>query len=134
MFLHPISTTSITSGAAYSYSDEIDLRHKHNDDKNLSLVGNICSNSASGLLNVIAAICNTSGGTFATFITASGASTLIVGGTSSTGQFSNGSYIVPLTIAPGGGVTLPLKGVPVIKFGFQCTQADCDVSFYLAVG
>lgn len=134
MFLHPISTTSVVSGTAYTYSDEIDLRHKYNDDKNLALICDIRTNNASGILNVVPAISYTSGGTFVSFVTASGSSKLITSGTSSTGVTSNGSYFIPLTIVTSSGNTIPLKGVPVIKFGFQSFQATCEVSAYLAVG
>lgn len=134
MFLHPISITSVVSGTGYTYCNEIDLRRKYYDDKNLSLFCHITSNGASGQLNVVPVVGNTSGTTFSSFITAGGTSTIILSGTSATGPNSNGTYIIPLTIVPYSGLTISLKGVPVIKFGFNCIQADCDVSAFLAVG
>jgi len=139
MFLHPISTTDVVSAAlastpSYAYSDEIDLRRKYFDDKNLALICNITTNNASGILDVISAIGHTSGGTFATFITASGSSKLITSGTSATGLASDGAYFIPLMIVPVSGLTIPLRAAPIIKFGFICRQADIGVSAFLAIG
>jgi len=122
------ASLSSTSSITFSYTDAIALTNKYYDDKNLALkvdiqcYANTGLSTDSGQLSVFPAISDISGGTYTTFVTSSGTSLIIAGGTSVSGLESNGSYFIPLTIVPGSGITESLRSVPFIKFGYRSFQ------------
>ena len=138
MFTYDVGLNSATSGLSYVYSSAINLQHKHNDDKNLTLrcqvVPAISSSSSQLYLTYSMAHNIASGTTFGNVITGSGTSLILSSGTSEGGEAGNGCYNIPLTIVPHSGVTLPLKGIPAIKIGAKTNRATQDISMILMVG
>jgi hypothetical protein len=143
MFAYPISVTSLTSAAvgtdpSYTYSDEIDLMAKRHDRSRLSLhlaLGNDAGSSAQ--VSVVGAIAAQSGATFANFITGSGTSLILQSATTSggSGNGTNGSYFVPITIVPTSGSTLALTGASYVKLGFLAAFDDVTTMLaHLIVG
>ena len=138
MFTYDVGLNSATSGLSYVYSSAINLQHKHNDNKNLTLYCNEITDTtttSSQLYLTYSIAYNTgSGTTFGNVITGSGTSLILSGGTQTGGEAGNGCYNIPLTIVPHTGVTIPLKGIPAIKIGAKTNRATQGVSMILMVG
>ena len=139
MFSFPIEITSVVSAAAtvassYAYSKEIDLTRKWFDNRRLTLRIDVLTDSASGELSIAPAISARSGSTFTNFVTVTGTSLCLTGGTSTGGEAGNGTYVIPLTISPVAGSYDLLTGVTFLKFGFCASYNDIDMSAYLMVG
>ncbi len=140
--VYDVSTESAVSAKTYAYSNPINLLQKWHDNKYIAVKLDVSGTTPSGTsaeVDVNFLVGNSSGGTFAAVVTGSGTSKIIASGTSSGGEYENGSYYVPLTMFfPQGSGTSPvaiaLKGVPFIKIGTLATKASTSVQLQLVVG
>uniref|UniRef100_A0A6M3IDY7 Uncharacterized protein n=1 Tax=viral metagenome TaxID=1070528 RepID=A0A6M3IDY7_9ZZZZ len=146
MFTIPITVggsaaISSTSTNTVTYTDPIPLVAKWFDEKFLALKVDIKTyvtagiNTDSGQLQISPMIAEASGGTYVTFIQGNSGTTLVItGGTSATGDMSNGSYYIPLSIVPASGATKLLSTVPYIKFGHRAIAETRPWQAFLCVG
>jgi len=133
MFVKTISGVTDGSVDAFKYSDVIDLTSKKYDSKKLALKLNLTSVAATGTLDVNCVMCEQVDGTYATFNTGNGGSSIFLSGATYT-SLGNGSYYVPLTIVVSSGVTRLLESAPFIKFGFRALTFNVPFDAWLCVG
>jgi len=138
MFAYPVSLTSASSTTDWIYSDEIDIHPKWNDKKRISVKVDIASEltACCTAVHINYLLSDRSGGTYCAVVTGSGTSILLASGTSTSGQYSNGSHFIPLTVVTASGVTewLTAGVAPFIKIGSRADDATAALSVKLLVG
>lgn len=115
------------AGTAYSYSDPINLSRSSYHGSDIYIKCDVISGEATASFDINAVWSQTSGGTYAAFITGSGSSKIIAGGTSGA-LYVDGSYLVPLTIVPYSGVTELFKASGWLKLGSKSTGGDFNIN------
>lgn len=128
----PCSLTSAVSATSFTYSDAIDLSRSRYADKPVQIKCDVNEGQSTGQFDVNAVWSEYSGGTYASFITGSGTSKVIEGGTSGA-LYAAGSYVVPLTIVPHSGVTLLFKPRGFLKLGAKATNSDFTIDLNIIV-
>jgi hypothetical protein len=130
-----IITSSINktvSSTAYVYSDPINLTSDAYRGCPVFVKCDVIGGESTASFDINAIWSETSGGTYASFITGSGSSKVIEGGTTGA-LYSAGSYFVPLTVVPYSGVTLAFKGTGFLKLGSISTNCDFDLRLDLVI-
>jgi len=137
MFAKKFVETSGVSSWTFAAGSVMDLSRKWNDDKNLTLKFEPSTDNDSGVLDVYLSGAERPSGNFTTFnMGNSGTSLVITSGTSIAGNNEDGVYLIPLTISPASGITIPLKGIPYIKINTRAHGTSVAIGFnaWLIIG
>jgi hypothetical protein len=130
------SLTSAASGTAYLLSDAIDLSKRHIANRDVSVKCDIGGSAVSGVVQLVAAWSEISGGTYSYFASGqAGTTTFLTSGTSISGYGRNGSYLIPLyNIGIGtSGVTERFKTGGFLKIGACANKNDSPINIKIVV-
>ena len=130
MNVQKISTTSGVSSNSWAMSDEIGLSRDWHDMP-LSLHVNISGSAVSGELGMALLAGSRSGSTFAGVVTGSGSSIILSSGTSVSGEHTNGSHWIPLSVVLDSGNTVQLMNVPYLKIASRASKNDVPFEAFL---
>lgn len=120
-------TIKTVSDVAYAYTDAINLSRTRYEGNNVFIKCDVIDGKATASFDINTIWSETSGGTYTPFITASGSSKVVIGGTTGA-ALAAGCYATQLTTVPYSGTTLPFKATGWLKIGTKSTNCDFDLN------